>query len=117
MKAFVISTIVLILILLLAIFNSIYIYNVTNSLIAEADELSINDESVKEYKKRWETLQPFIKITSSHKETHRIDEVLGVLAAKAKGKISSGFEEEKSLLIEYLIQIQEDERVTFDSII
>ncbi len=117
MKAFVISVIVLALILFLAIFNSIYIYNVTNSLIDDAESLNAENESVVEYAKQWERLQPFIKITSSHKETHRIDEVIGVLTAKAKSHTVSGFEEEKALLIEYLIQIQEDERVSFDSII
>ncbi|MBQ8145454.1 MAG: hypothetical protein IJ039_01595 [Clostridia bacterium] len=117
MKAFIISTVALTLILFLAVFNSIFIYNVTNSLIEDAQGLSIDNNSVSEYAERWEDLQPLIKISSSHKETHRIDEVIGVLKAKTEHQISSGFEEEKSLLIEYLIQIQEDEKVTFDSII
>jgi hypothetical protein len=117
MKAFIISVSTLGLILCLAIINSIYIYNVTNSLIADAEGLRVDDESVIEFKERWEGLQTIIKITSSHKETHRIDEVVGVLFAKKENGTVNGFEEEKALLVEYLVQIQEDERVSLDSVI
>ena len=117
MKAFVISIIALVLILFLAILNSVFIQSTTSSLIEGADMLRINDNSVIEYSNRWEKLQPFIKISSSHKETHRIDEVIGVLLAKVESQVINGFEEEKALLIEYLTQIQEDEKISFDSII
>ena len=117
MKAFIISALVLGVILCLAVINSVFIYNVTNSLIADAEGLRVGDESLIEFKERWEELQTIIKITSSHKETHRIDEAIGVLVAKKEYNIENEFEEEKALLIEYLIQIQEDETVSFDSII
>ena len=117
MKAFIISALVLGVILCLAVINSVFIYNVTNSLIEDAESMNLNNESVYEFKRRWEDVQAFIKITSSHKETHRIDEAIGVLVAKKEYNIENEFEEEKALLIEYLIQIQEDETVSFDSII
>ncbi|MBE6674784.1 MAG: DUF4363 family protein [Ruminococcaceae bacterium] len=117
MKAFVISLVVLTLILAATIFNSIYIFDVTSSLIDCAESLKIDDDSVFAFKEKWEKVQFLIRLSSSHKETHRIDEVLGVLEEKVNNKTENGFVEERALLIEYITQIQEDEKVSIDSII
>ena len=117
MKAFVISLIVIFSILSLTILNSVYTSNVISSLIDDAKSLNLEDNSVYEYTKKWEKKQPIIKISSSHKETHKIDEILKVLESKSHNNVYNGFEEDKMLLIEYLMQIKEDETVSFDSII
>ncbi len=117
MKAFVISISILLALFGLTIFNSIFINKVTTNLINEARELKIENESISNFADKWERAQTFIKLSSSHKETHKIDEVLGVLEAKAKIQNNNGFEEEKALLVEYITQIQEDEKVSLDSII
>lgn len=117
MKAFVISLVVLVMMLTLTVFNSLYIINVTNSLIGDAETLKIEDGSVFDFQEKWEKVQFLIRLSSSHKETHRIDEVLGVLEEKARNKTENGFCEERALLVEYITQIQEDEKVSLDSII
>lgn len=117
MKAFVISLSILILMVALTVLNSVCIVNITNSLIKEAEMLEVDAHSVSSFAKKWERSQLLIKLSSSHKETHRIDEVLEVLTEKARNKTENGFWEERALLIEYIIQIREDETVSLDSII
>ena len=117
MKAFVISLSIIFTIFALTIVNSIYVHNATNELINEAQKLNINDDSVELFYNLWDKKQFAIRLSSSHDETHKIDEVLGVLAAKVKESDSSGFCEERALLVEYLKQIQEDEKISLDSII
>lgn len=117
MKAFVISLIVLFSFVALTIINAIYINNVTADFIEKAQGLGVGDCSVEDFIKGWEKHEPFIKISTSHKETHRIDEVLSVLERKSKNHTRNGFDEERALLIEYLTQIKEDETVSLDSII
>lgn len=117
MKAFLISSCLIILIFSLTIFNGIYIINVTNSLIKEAESLTLDIKSIEKFHLCWRKHQSLIKLSSSHKETHRIDELLCVMQENAKANIYNNFYEDRALLIEYLKQIQEDETVSFDSII
>lgn len=117
MKSFIISTVFIVLIVALSVFNSLYINNVANVLIKEAEKLEFDDESVFDYSKLWEKYTPAIRISSSHKEAHRISEVIEILKSKAEKKIDAGFYEQRALLIEYITQIKEDETVSFDSII
>ncbi|MBO5313442.1 MAG: DUF4363 family protein [Clostridia bacterium] len=117
MKAFIVSVCVLTVIIALSIFNSVYINNVTSTLLQEAEFIEMTVESVSRFKELWSEHEPFIRLSSSHKETHRIDEVISVLMSKAEDSVQSGFDEERALLIEYLTQIKEDETVSFDSII
>lgn len=117
MKAFVSSLLIILGIFTLTIINSIYVGNVTETLIVEASKLSAYDNSVEEFISLWSEKRVIIRISSSHEETHKIDEALAVLKAKAIENDPSGFLEERALLLEYLNQIQEDETVSFDSII
>jgi hypothetical protein len=97
--------------------NALYINKVTLSLIDEAKELALNSDSINSFTENWEKALPIIKISTSHKETHRIDESIATLLSKAEHGELQGFEEEKALLAEYLMQIKDDETVSFDSII
>ena len=117
MRAFIISLSIILLIFTITLFNSIYVENATAELISCAKGLSINDASIEQFARLWDKKQFAIRLSSSHDETHKIDEALAVLAAKAKESDPSGFCEEKALLIEYLTQIQEDEKISIDSII
>lgn len=117
MKAFIVSFLIVFVIFGITIANSIYVHNATSTLIEEAQALSIDNESVTRFCELWEKKQFAIRISSSHDEAHKIDEVLEVLLAKAKEGTTSGFCEERALLVEYLKQIQEDEKISIDSII
>lgn len=117
MKAFVVSLSIILTVFLLTIINSVYISHTTDALIKEALSLKIEDDSVEKFSQSWEKKQFIIRISSSHDETHKIDETLAVLIAKVAEGSYSGFCEERALLVEYLTQIQEDETVSFDSII
>lgn len=117
MKAFVVSLSIILIIFTFTIINSIYIHNVTDELISAAEGLNIDDDSICRFTELWEDREFTIRLSSSHEETHKIDEALSVLTAKAQEGSSSGFCEERALLVEYLKQIQEDEKITLDSII
>ncbi len=117
MKAFIISLSIIILIFALTIVNSIYVGNATDFLIKEAKKLNASDGSVDTFLTLWESKQIIIRLSSSHEETHKIDEALAILKAKAQAKEENGFSEYKALLVEYLEQIHEDETITFDNII
>lgn len=117
MKAFIVSIAIIFLIFALTVINSIYISHTTDVLLESAKALEIGDGSVERFSTLWDEKQFVIRISSSHDETHKIDEVLAVLKAKDAEGSPSGFSEERALLVEYLTQIHEDETVSFDSII
>lgn len=117
MKAFVISLSIILAIFSLTVVNSVYVSHTAELLIKEASALEIGNGSVESFERLWEDKQFSIRITSSHEETHKIDEALAVLKAKDTEGDASGFCEERALLVEYLVQIQEDETVSIDSII
>ena len=117
MKAFILSLSIVIAIFALTIINSIHVSHSTDILINEASSISLDAKSTSRFEEIWKKRQIIIRISSSHEEIHKIDEMLSVLKAKAENGISEGFYEERSLLVEYLVQIQEDEEVSFDSII
>ena len=117
MKAFIISLAIIFSIFALAVINSAYMSHTTNVLLDSAKSLAIGDGSVERFSVLWDKKQFIIRISSSHDETHKIDEVLAVLKAKDNEGSPSGFCEERALLVEYLTQIHEDETVSFDSII
>ena len=117
MKAFVFSLSTILIVFILTIINSVYVSHTANFLINEARMLNINDDSVERFSSMWDEKQFIIRISSSHEETHKIDESLAVLKAKVNEGDASGFCEERALLLEYLMQILEDETVSFDSII
>ncbi len=117
MKAFIVSLSIILTVFLLTIVNSVYVSHTTDALIKEASALNVEGDSVERFAQLWKKKQSVIKISSSHDETHKIDEVLAVLESKVKEGNASGFCEERALLVEYLVQIQEDETVSFDSII
>lgn len=117
MKAFIVSICIVVFLFTLTFTNGFFIKNITDTLISDAKHLSQDDESVDIFIEKWEKMQFFVRISSSHKETHRIDEILSAIKAKELNNINSGFYEDCALLIQYLKQIQDDETVTFDSII
>lgn len=117
MKAFVISLCIIVSIYSLTIFNAIYINNEASSLIEMAKKLDPQTEEVQNFIDEWEGVQFFFRISSSHKETHRIDEVLNVLLTKANIGTKNGFYEDRASLVEFLTQIKEDETLSLDSII
>ena len=117
MKAFIVSLSIILLVFLLTAVNCFFVGKTTSELIELASTLRIDDESVEHFSHIWEEKQFFIRISSSHEETHKIDESLAVLKAKVNEGDASGFCEERALLVEYLVQIHEDETVSFDSII
>ncbi len=117
MKAFVVSLLIILAIFVSTVINCIYVNNVTSDLIEAALSIQIDDGSIQRFAALWEEKQFSIRMSSSHDETHKIDETLAILKSKEKEGDASGFCEERALLVEYLIQIQEDEVVSFDSII
>ena len=116
MKSFIVSITILLCLIGLTVANSLYINNVTNSLLEMASGIEANTDSVASFSTFWEKHKPFIKISSSFEETNRIDEAIVILKEKAKNAGIYGFYEERGLLIEYITKIQKDERISLDNI-
>ena len=117
MKAFVISLATLLALFALTIFNGICINKTIDSLLNSASSITHSNNSIAVFSKEWDKAEPLIRLSSSSKETHKIDEAIKVLKIKSISKNASGFYEEKELLMEYLQQIKDDEKVSLDSII
>lgn len=117
MKAFIISLSIVLALFILTALNSIFVNYTVSSLIEQAQSLQIGDDSVKKFANTWNEKQFFIRLSSSHEETHKIDEAVKVLEAKVQEGNASGFCEERALLVEYLTQILEDEAISFENII
>ena len=117
MKAFIVSVSIIFVIFAFTIINSIYIDHVTEDLIGHARALSMDVDSVEAFSSLWEKKQFSLRLSSSHEETHKIDEVLAVIRSKVTTKDEVGFCDQRALLVEYLIQIHDDEDISLDSII
>ena len=117
MKSFVVSSCIILSIFVATVLNSVFVSKATDELIRNAKEIQFSEESVEEFSQLWEKRQFLIRISSSHKETHRINEAVVVLKEKTKNNTRENFDEERALIIEYLIQIKDDETVSLDSII
>ena len=116
MKSFLISTTILLCLVALTIGNSLYINKVTNSLLEDAHAIEPTVDSVEHFNKLWEKHKAFVKISSSFEETNKIDEAIGILKTKAELLTPQGFYEERTLLIDYIEKIQNDEKINIDSI-
>ena len=117
MKGFIISCFIIILVFALVIINSLCVNNVTNKLIQKVETLDTSYESYLSLENLWKKNSFLLKISSSTKETDKIDDVLSTIESLYKIGDFSSLEEKKSLLINYIRLIKEHEKVSFDNLI
>lgn len=117
MKGFIISCLVIVFVFTLVIINSFCVINVINDLIEKVETIDTNYESYKNLVDLWDKNSFLLKISSSTKETDKIDDMLSAIMSLYKTGDFSSLEEKKSLLINYMRLIKEHERINIDNFI
>ena len=117
MKGFIISCVIIIFIFTAVIINSFCVKNVINDLVEKVELIDTNYDSYKSLVDLWEKNSFLLKISSSTKETDKIDDMLSAIKSHYKTGDFSSLEEKKSLLINYMRLIEEHERINIDNLI
>ena len=118
MKGFIISVCVIAVILGLVIANSLYTLNVTNTLIDKINLLNSNNYMLmKEILDFWDKNAPILCLSSSTKETDKIEDMLATLEAMYEAGDFLGLEEKKALLINYIKLINTHEKISIENIL
>ncbi len=117
MKEFIICLCIIALILIVVIINSVYTKNVTSKLIEGVKLLNEDYDKYESLTKLWDKNIFWIGLSSSTKETDKIEDMLSAIASLYKIGDFSTLEEKKSLLINYIELISDHERVSIDNII
>lgn len=118
MKGFIASICIMAIILGLVIANSIFTLNTTNDLIEKIRLL--NSDSyilMEEILELWDEKSPILCLSSSTKETDKIDDMLSAIESMFNSNNFLGLEEKKSLLINYIKLINTHERVSIENIL
>ena len=118
MKGFIFSVCVIFVILILVILNSLYTLNATNALI---DKISLLDSDnyiiMKEVLNYWDKNAPILCLSSSTKETDKIEDMLAAIESMYKTGEFLGLEEKKALIINYIELIKTHEKITLENIL
>lgn len=118
MKGFIISICIIAVIIGLVVANSFYTLKVTEHLIDKINLLDSNNYILmKEIQEKWDKSSFFIGLSSSAKETDKIEDMLSSMEAMYNTGEFLGLEEKKSLLINYIKLINSHERVSLENIL
>lgn len=117
MKEFIISICIVLLIFTTTFANSFFVKKDTKELIDKVSSLNVHYESYRELENLWNKKSDFISLSSSTKETDKIEDMLSAIGSHYKTGDFSGLEEKKSLLINYIKLISNHERVNIENII
>ena len=117
MKAFVLAISSILVLILLVIINGIYVSNVTEKLDSLASELKIDDSSdLEELEKYWKKHESIICLSILHKDVDNLNIAIDVLKSKQENGEASGFYEYKAMLLNYIEEIKNKDRVHFHNI-
>ena len=118
MKSLIFSLCALILLVGIIILNGVYIKNVTTDLENLAKKITWGDmESIDAFKVSWEENEHKICLSVSHKDIDNVNIAVSVLEEKQKTGEKDAFYEYRALLLEYVTEIKNKERVHIDNIV
>lgn len=118
MKGFIFSLCIIIVIFALVIANSLYTLNVTETLIDKINFLTPeSDTLMHEIRTLWDKNSFILGLSSSTKETDRIEDMLSTLEVMYRSNTFSGLEEKKALLTNYIRLINMHERLNIENLI
>ena len=118
MKSLIFSLCALILLVGIIILNGVYIKNVTSELGEIAVSISWQDEaSIENFKALWEKNEHIICLSVSHKDIDNVNIAISVLEEKIKSGEKDAFYEYRALLLGYVAEIKNKERVHIDNIV
>ena len=118
MKSLIFSLCALILLVGIIILNGVYIKNVTTDLENLAKKIAWQDmESIDAFKASWEENEHKICLSVSHKDIDNVNIAVSVLEEKQKTGEKDAFYEYRALLLGYVTEIKNKERVHIDNIV
>ncbi|MBQ7907772.1 MAG: DUF4363 family protein [Clostridia bacterium] len=117
MKAFIVSLVVLVLVSGVIIGNAIYVDKTLGQISQGAEELlpESEDEFLQIYND-WEKNRSYIAISAPHGKIDDVDMTMTIMKELYENDSFLNFYEYKATLIEYIEEIQNHERLSFDSI-
>lgn len=116
MKSFVISLSVLSVIIAAIVLNCIYINNVTDSLIFMTENLTKEEESIKQLSEKWDKEKFCVCISTTHRATDDVEKNIEILKTKIEKSNFDDFEEYKKMLIIALEEVKKVEEVSLNAI-
>ena len=117
MRVFIICVCVVAVLIGLVTVNSILVRGITDELIQCVEALDTSSQNYDKLVQLWDKSCSFISLTSSTKETDKIEDMLAAIGSMYKVQDFLGLEEKKSLLINYIRLISNHERVNVENII
>lgn len=118
MKGFIVSICIVAVISGLVIANSLFTLNITEKLIDKIDLLTFDNYILmEEIQELWDKNSFFIGLSSSTKETDKIEDMLSSLESMYESRDFLGLEEKKALLINYIRLINSHEKVSLENIL
>ena len=117
MRVFIICVCVVAVLIGLVTVNSILVSGIADELIQCVEALDTSSQNYDKLVQLWDKNCSFISLTSSTKETDKIEDMLAAIGSMYKAQDFLGLEEKKSLLINYIRLISNHERVNVENII
>lgn len=118
MRASIISLCIFVILVLVVIFNGVYINFITDDLVNEVMELDIESyEEVLAVYEKWSNHHFYICLSSPHDKTDKVEECFRVILEKAKGGEKEGFFEYRALLLNYIEDIKRVQSFSIDAIV
>lgn len=117
MKEFIICLCIIALILIVVIINSVYTKNVTSKLIEGVKLLNEDYDNYESLTQLWDKNIFWIGLSSSTKETDKIEDMLAAIGSLYRSNDLLGLEEKKSLLINYIRLIANHEKIGVENML
>lgn len=117
MKTFIASLIILVLVSVAIIANAIYVDNLLGDISNEADKLTPESHQIfEQVYSSWEKNRDFVAISAPHEKIDDVDMTMTIMKELYSNNSFLNFYEYKATLLEYIEEIQNHERLSFDSI-
>ena len=118
MKAFLFSSVAVVLLVALIVINGIYLSKVTDELEKMALELTEGDtDAVLSLQEYWKGHENIVCFSVSHNDVDDLNIAIEVIIEKCKSGEVDGFYEYKARLLNSIVEIRNKERVHFHNIL
>ncbi|MBQ8545702.1 MAG: DUF4363 family protein [Clostridia bacterium] len=118
MKAFIFAGLSILILILIVVVNGIYVSSVSKELEELSTELSFDDKNgLEELESYWRKNETIVCLSISHNDIDNLNIAIDVLKSKQKNGEDSGFYEYKAMLLNYIEEIRNKERVHIHNIL
>ncbi len=118
MKAIILAVSSILLLILVVIINGIYVSHVADELNGMAKELTIeNERGLEELEDYWKKKESIVCLSIPHDDVDNLNIAIDVLKSKQQNGEVGGFYEYKAMLLNYIEEIKNKERVHIHNIL